>query len=98
MGSCKFILKYSTGVVEWKNDELKVLDRKTRKMMILYGALPPKVMYTVYVARQKAGRGLISCEICVKAEKNNLAWYVRNSNERLMAEVRKIKPHCFSPL
>ena len=30
------ILKYSASVVEWKTDEPKVLDRKTRKMMILY--------------------------------------------------------------
>ena len=29
--------------------------------------------------------------MCVEAEENNLAWYVRNSNERLMAGVRKIK-------
>ena len=29
--------------------------------------------------------------MCVKAEENNLAWYVSNSNERLMAGVRKIK-------
>ena len=86
------ILRYSAGVVEWKTDELKVLDRKTRKMMTLYGALHPKSdVYRVYLARQKGGRGLISCEMCVKAEENNLAWYVRNSNERLMAGVRKIK-------
>ena len=32
--------------------------------------------------------GFISCEMCVKAEENNLAW---NSNERLMAGVRKLK-------
>ena len=86
------VLRYSAGVVEWKTDELKVLDRKTRKMMTLYGALHPKSdVDRVYPARQKGGRGLISCEICVKAEENNLAWYVRNSNERLMAGVRKIK-------
>ena len=42
----------------------------------------------MYVARQKGGRGLIICEMCVKAEENNLTWYVRNS---LMAGVRKIK-------
>ena len=29
------ILSYSVGVVEWKTDELKVLNRKTRKMMTL---------------------------------------------------------------
>ena len=27
----------------------------------------------------------------VKADENNLAWYFRNSNERLMAGVRKIE-------
>ena len=56
------ILRYSAGVVEWKTDELKVLDRKTRKMMTLYGALHPKSdVDRVYLARQKGGRGLISC-------------------------------------
>ena len=61
---------------EWKTDELKVLDRKTRKMMTLYGAPHPKSdVDRVYVARLKEGRGLISCEMCVKAEENNLACY-----------------------
>ena len=59
------ILRYSAGVVEWTTDELKVLDRKTRKD-------------GVYVAQLKGGRGLISCEMCVNADENNLAWYVKN--------------------
>ena len=29
--------------------------------------------------------------MCVKAEKHNLAWYVKNSNARLMEGVRKTK-------
>ena len=76
------ILRYSAGMVEWKTDKLKlkVLDKKTRKLMTLYGALHLK----------RGGRGLVSCEMCVKAEENNLAWYVRNPNEILMAGVRKI--------
>ena len=64
------ILRYSVGVVERKTDELKVLDRKTRKMMTIYGALHPKSdVNWVYVARQKGGRGLISCEMCVNCER-----------------------------
>ena len=60
--------------------------------MTLYGALHPiSDVDRVYVERQKRGRGLIGREIYVKAEENNLAWYVRNSNERLTAGVRKIK-------
>ena len=39
--------------------------------------------------KQKGGRGLISCEMCVKTEENNLARYVRNLKERLMEVVRK---------
>ena len=56
-----------------------------------------KVMWTRYnLQKQKGGRGLISCEMCVKTEENNLAsyWYVRNSKERLMKVVaRKTKIH-----
>ena len=86
------ILRYSAGVVELKTNELKVVGRKTRKMITLYGALHPKSdVDRVYLLRHKGGRGLITCETCVKAEENNLAWYNRNSNERLMAGVRKIK-------
>ena len=85
-------LRYSAGAVERKTDELKVLDRKTRKMMTLHGALQPKRdVDRVYLALQKGGRGLISCEMGVKSQENNLAWFVNNSNERLMAGVRKIK-------
>ena len=74
------LLRYSAGVVEWTTQELKVLDRKTRKMITLYGALHPKsdAEDGVYVAQQKGGRGLISCEMCVNADENNLAWYVKN--------------------
>ena len=82
---------YSAGVVEWKNDELKVLHRKTRKMMTLHGALHPRSdVDRVYAARQKGGRRLISCKMCAKAEEYNMALYVRESNERLMAGIRKI--------
>ena len=85
------ILRYSAGVIEWKSDELKELDRKTRKTMSLYGALHPKSdVDRLYLSRQKGGRGLISCEMCVKAEENNLAWYLKNSNERLLTGVRGI--------
>ena len=59
--------------------------------MSLYGALYPKSdVDTLYLSRQKGGRGLISCEMCVKTEENNLAWYLKNSNERLLAGVRGI--------
>ena len=36
------IPRYSAGVTEWRSDELKELDRKTRKTMTVHGALHPK--------------------------------------------------------
>ena len=66
--------KYSAAGVDWKVDELKELDRKTRKMMTLHGALHPQSdLDRLYLPRQKDGRGLICCELRVKAEENNLA-------------------------
>ena len=60
------VLRYSAGAIDWKNEELKELDRKTRKTMSLYGALHPKSdVDKLYLSRQKGKRGLISCEICV---------------------------------
>ena len=58
--------------------------------MTLYGALHPKSDVDG-VCSTAESRGLIGCEICVKAEENNLAWYVRNSNERFYGGSKKDK-------
>ena len=60
MGSCNS--KVQAGIVEWRSDdELKELDRKTRKMMKMHGALHPKSdVDRLYLQKQKGGRGLIS--------------------------------------
>ena len=42
----------------------------------------------MYVPRKKGGRGLISCECCVRREENNLSWYVRNNEEVLLRKVK----------
>ena len=41
----------------------------------------------IYVARKRGGRGLMSCESCVKGEENNLGWYKKNSREILLRKV-----------
>ena len=41
----------------------------------------------IYVPRKKGGRGLISCESCVRREEKYLSWYVRNSEEALLSKV-----------
>ena len=50
-------LRYSAGVVYWKVDKLNELDRKTRHMMTLHGALHPKSdVDRLYLPRQKGGK------------------------------------------
>ena len=41
----------------------------------------------IYLSRKKGGRGLMSCESCVRREENNVSWYVRNSEKELLRKV-----------
>ena len=53
------------------------------------GAFHPKSdVGRLYVSRVNGGRGLISCERCVRSEENSLGWYVKNSLEVLLQGVR----------
>jgi hypothetical protein len=82
------VLRYGGGIVKWCKTELEKMDRKTRKMLTMYGALHPKSdVDRLYLTRKKGGRGLIGCKRCIDAEVNNLGWYVKNSIEPLLQEV-----------
>ena len=60
--------------------------------MTMYGMLHPKSdVDRIYVSRKDGGRGLIGCEMCIKAEENNLGWYIRNTVEVLLKQVEKCR-------
>ena len=51
----------------------KRLGRKTRNFMTMHGALHPKSdVVRVYPSREMGGRGLISCEGCIRIKEKNL--------------------------
>ena len=57
--------------------------------MTMHGALHPKSnVDRVYLSREMGGRGLISCEVCIRMEESNLGWYVRNSVEPFIEGVK----------
>jgi len=82
------IIRYSAGIVKWNVDELKQLDRKTRKLLTMYCMFHKKGdVDRLYLGRAEGGRGLISVEDCVLIENNSLYEYVSNSEEKLLREV-----------
>ena len=37
-----FVMRYGAGILKWNTNELKSLDRRTRKFMTIHGVLHPK--------------------------------------------------------
>ena len=84
------VMRYGAGIVKWTKAELEKLDRQTRKIMTMNGALHPKSdVDRLYVARQRGGRGLQSVLETIQSEENSLRWYVKNSQEHLLKAVHK---------
>ena len=86
------LLRYSAAFVSWRKSELQVIDRKTRKLFIIYGALHPKSdVERLYIPRKERGRGLISIEYCVELAIRGLEVYVHGSEKRLIQAARRDK-------
>lgn len=82
------VLRYSAGAINWTQEELKIMDRKTRKLMTVYKALHPKSNTArLYLPRKIGGRGLVSIEECIESEKRSLDDYIRKSDEEILKMV-----------
>ena len=82
------IVRYGAGIIDWKKDELKEMDRKTRKLFTIYRALHPQAdVDRLYLKRSEGGRGLLSIEECVIIETNSLVNYIKESNEKVLNAV-----------
>ena len=80
-----FIMGYGAGILKWNTDELKSLGITTRKFTEMHGVLHRKSdIDRLYLSRKMGGRGLITCEGCIRMEENSLRWCVRNSVEPLI--------------
>ena len=82
------VFRYGAEIIQWKESELKDVDRKSRKTMTMYGALHPKSnIDRLYITRKEGGRGLMSVEGCVRGEENSLGFYITSSEEKLIRGV-----------
>ena len=83
------LLRYSAAFVSWRKSDLQAIDRKTRKLFTIYGALHPKSdVDRLYIPRKEGGRGLISIEDCVELSIWGLKVYVHESEEGLIQAAR----------
>ena len=83
------LLRYSAAFVSWRKSELQAIDRKTRKLLTIYGVLHPKSdVDRLYIPRKEGGRGLISIDDCVELAIRCMEMYVYGSEERLVQAAR----------
>ena len=66
--------------MSWTKRELAELDRKTRKLLIIHGALHPRSNVSrLYLPRREGGRGLISTEDAINTDGRNINVYISQS-------------------
>ena len=83
------LIRYGTGIINWSKEELRNLDRKTRKLLSVYKSLDPQAdVVRLYVKRSQGGRGLLSVEDCVNIEVGSLCRYVETSKEKLLIAIK----------
>src|SRR5699024_10598541 len=84
------ILRYSFGVIKWTQDELRQLDRETRKLLNINRSLHPRSSVPrLYFPRQQGGRGLLNLEWLHAKEVLEMSCKIVNSSDPLLRLV-----HC----
>jgi DNA-directed RNA polymerase subunit L len=74
------ILRYSFGIINWRLEEIKQIDRKTRKMLTMYKMHHPKAdIDRLYVKTKEGGRGLVQVKVAYKTEIINTAEYLHTN-------------------
>ena len=80
------LIRYSAPFLDWTVDELKAMDRRTRKLLTMHKAFHPRDdVHRLYVGRKDGGRGLISIEECVENAVYGLRGYAEKSKEKLLS-------------
>ena len=95
------LVRYSAGILKWTKDELKVMDRKMRKIMTM------NRMYhlrsdtgRLYIPRMESGRGLLGIADCEEIQEQNLSLYLDQLEKRLLrlAKSERILPEYEGPV
>ena len=78
------VIAYSFNIIEWKLEEIRKLDRKTRKLLTLERMHHPKSdVDRLYLPRNEGGRGLIQLKTAYKTTTIGLDTYLNTKNDSL---------------
>jgi len=87
------VFRYSFGIINWRTEEIKKIDRKTSKMLTMHKMHHTKAdIDRLYVKRKEGGRGLVQIEAAYKAEIINIAEYLK-TNYKKDQFVNLVKSH-----
>ena len=72
-------------IVIWTKGELVIMDRHTRKLLTMHGALNPRADEDpLYIPRREGGRGFLCIESSVQQKVHSPSQYVYKSEEKLL--------------
>ena len=67
------IIRYGAGIINWTQEELKCIDKKSRRMLTMYRSMHPRAdIDSLYWKKADVGKGLASVEEVVQTEKDSL--------------------------
>ena len=76
------VIRYSAGIVDWKNPELRNMSGKTRKVLNMYQALHTRSnVGRPYMPHSEGRKGLLRLEECVNSEKRSLGQYLKMNED-----------------
>lgn len=77
------VIQYSFGIINWRVEEIRQLDKKTRKLLTMHGMLHPRAdVSRLYLARKLGGRGLKQIEASYENEIFSLVEYMNSMKEQ----------------
>lgn len=83
------VLRLSFGIVNWRQEELYKLERKTRKLLTIHGRHRTKAeVDLLYAPRKQGGRGLMQLEGTYLVEITKAVEYVGRKEDPLLQIVR----------
>ena len=76
------VITYTAGIINWSQNELAELDRKTRKTLTMYGGLHPRAdVHRLYIPRKNGGRGLREVAASVTFQCAGLQEYIMEAKD-----------------